>query len=127
MLASLMATSSLLPVASLIVREHGGEPFYEAKFRYCGRQVKRRIGPAWLIFDRTSGEWRPRRGRVPDGAFDERRAHVAAAELVQRIVGEWDDAERIAAEARSRGSPSGKLRMPTSIGSSMSAARSHRR
>jgi integrase len=103
MLASLMATSSLLPVASLIVREHGGEPFYEAKFRYGGRQVKRRIGPAWLIFDRPSGEWRARRGRVPDGSYDERRAHVAAAELVQRIVGEWDDAERIAAEARSRG------------------------
>ena len=40
---------------------------------------------------------------MQEGFFDERRAHVAAAELVQRIVGDWDDAERIAAEARSRG------------------------
>ena len=78
-----MATSTLLPIASLVLREHAGEPFYEAKFRYGGRQVKRRIGPAWLIFDRTSGEWRPRRGRVAGRVFDERRAHVAAAEIVR--------------------------------------------
>jgi hypothetical protein len=36
-----------LPTAFLTLRDHKGEPFYEAKFRYCGRQVKRRIGRAY--------------------------------------------------------------------------------
>ena len=39
------------PTASIVVREHRGQPFYEAKFRYGGRQIKRRIGPAWLERD----------------------------------------------------------------------------
>ena len=33
--------STSLPSANLIVREHGGQPFYEVKFRYQGMQVKR--------------------------------------------------------------------------------------
>jgi hypothetical protein len=33
------------PTASIIVREQRGQPFYEAKFRYGGRQIKRRVGP----------------------------------------------------------------------------------
>ncbi len=70
-----------LPTPFLLLREHNGEPFYEAKFRYAGHQVKRRIGPAWLTGDALGG-WVPRRGRVADGYFDERRAHVAAAQLV---------------------------------------------
>ena len=41
------------PNANIIIREHGGQPFYEAKFRHVGRQVKRRIGPAWLERDPT--------------------------------------------------------------------------
>lgn len=32
------------PTPALIVREYRGRPFYEAKFRYERRQVKRRIG-----------------------------------------------------------------------------------
>jgi len=76
------------PAASLIVREHNGRPFYEAKFRYGGTQVKRRIGPAWL--ERDGMGWRRRRGRVPEGAFDERRAHAAAA----AIVAAYTDEER---------------------------------
>jgi integrase len=98
-----MSTPERLPAASLIVREHLGEPFYEAKFRYGGRQVKRRIGSAWLTRGKSSGVWRRRRGRVPDGFFDERRAHVAAGELVERYVDEQENAERIAAEAERRG------------------------
>ncbi len=80
------------PIPSLVVREHNGQPFYEAKFRYDGRQVKRRIGPAWLELDQ--GAWRRRRGRVPDDAFDERRAHAAAAAVVAAYVADT------AAEAR---------------------------
>jgi hypothetical protein len=37
------------PSATIVVREHRGRPFYEAKFRHEGQQVKRRIGPAWLV------------------------------------------------------------------------------
>ena len=36
------------PSPSLVIREHNGQPFYEAKFRYQGRQVKRRVGPVLL-------------------------------------------------------------------------------
>jgi integrase len=82
-------------VAALVIRPHQGRFFYEAKFRVDGQQVKRRIGPAWLESDERNG-WRPRRGRVQDGYFDERRAHVRAAELVDeflRIEGEQRRAE----------------------------------
>ena len=82
------------PSAAIIIRVQGGKPFYEAKFRHDGRQVKRRIGPAWLDRDETR-DWRPRRGRVPDGHYDERRAHAAAAQMVSDYVAEAADIERI--------------------------------
>jgi hypothetical protein len=68
---------------SLVVVEHSGSPFYEAKFRHEGRQVKRRLGPAWL--DRVVGQCQRGRGRVPNGAFDERRAHAAATTLAAAV------------------------------------------
>ena len=71
---------STVPSASLVVREHKGRPFYEAKFRHGTTQIKRRVGPAWL--ERDHDTWRPRKGRMADGYYDERRAHVKAAELV---------------------------------------------
>jgi integrase len=58
-----------------------GEPFYEAKWRSEGSQVKRRIGRAWLDPDGAGG-WARRRGRVPEGYFDEKRATVRMAELI---------------------------------------------
>jgi integrase len=85
------------------VREHREQAFYEAKFRYRGAQVKRRIGPAWLELDRRTGRWRPRRGRVPEHAFDERRAHVAAARLVAEHVAEVTDRQRAEGERRAEG------------------------
>jgi integrase len=91
------------PSATIVVREHHGRPFYEAKFRYRGRQVKRRIGPAWLDRDPASGEWRRRRGRVAPGAFDEPRAHVAAAQQVSRYAGDAAEQERIEHERLVRG------------------------
>src|SRR5690348_18267567 len=87
------ADSRAEPTASLIIREHKGRIFYEAKFRHQGKQVMRRIGPAWLERDET-GDWRPRRGRAAHGDYDERRAHVRAAELVHAYVTEQDKVER---------------------------------
>jgi integrase len=89
------------PSPSLVVREHNGQPFYEAKFRYAGRQVKRRIGPAWL--ERDHEGWRKRHGRVPDGAFDERRAHAAAAGIVAAYLADAADEVRRGRERQARG------------------------
>lgn len=76
---------STQPTGALVVVDRSGGPFYEAKWRRKGRQVKRRVGPAWL--ERGSGgkqtkEWQPRRGRTPAGYFDEKRATVRMAELI---------------------------------------------
>lgn len=92
-----------IPNANIVIREHGGQPFYEAKFRHVGHQVKKRIGPAWLERDPKTGAWVRRRGRVPHGAFDERAAIVAAAELVAAHVADAANAERIEQERRTRG------------------------
>ncbi len=89
------------PSVALVVREHNGRPFYEAKFRHSGRQVMRRIGPAWLELD--AGAWRPRRGRVRDGFYNEQRAHVRASELVAAYVAEASDQDRVKRERRARG------------------------
>ncbi len=83
----------MTPAAALVIRAHRGQPFFEAKFRFDGNQVLRRIGPAWLDAD-PSGGWKPRRGRVPDGFFDERRAHVRAAELVEQFIAATTEAAR---------------------------------
>jgi len=91
------------PNATIVIREHRGQPFYEAKFRHQGRQVKRRIGPAWLERDADAGRWRRHRGRLPDDAYDERRAHVAAAQLVADYVSEAANTERAEQERRTRG------------------------
>ena len=91
------------PSASIIVREHHDRPFYEAKFRYRGRQIKRRIGPAWLERDPDTGGWRRHRGRLAEGSYDERAAHVAAAQLVDEYVDELAASERDEHERRSRG------------------------
>ncbi len=87
--------------AALVVRAHRDQPFYEAKFRYEGAQVLRRIGPAWLDAN-PSGGWQPRRGRVADGFYDERRAHVRAAELVEEFIASTTEAARQERERISR-------------------------
>ncbi len=91
------------PNANIIVREHRGQPFYEAKFRHNGRQIKRRIGPAWLERDPDTGDWRRHPGRVGEGAYDERAAIVAAAQLVDAHVAEAANAARVEMERRTRG------------------------
>jgi integrase len=89
--------------ANIVVREYRGRPFYEAKFRHQGRQIKRRIGPAWLERDPDTNEWCRRRGRVAEGAYEERTAHVAAAQIVSEYVNEAAERERAERERRSRG------------------------
>ena len=70
------------PTGALVVRQDSdGQPFYEAKWRRAGRQVKRRVGPAWLD-PAPAGGWQARRGRMPPGWFDEKRATVRMAEFV---------------------------------------------
>jgi integrase len=67
---------------ALVVREHNGRPFYEAAWRDgTRRQVKRRLGRAWLEPDGHGG-WRKRRGRVQDGYLDERAAYVKMAAVI---------------------------------------------
>jgi hypothetical protein len=61
------------------------------------RQVKRRVGPAWLERGVDGKDWRPRRGRMPEGFLDEKRATVRMAEL----IAEHEERER-ATEAGER-------------------------
>lgn len=77
------------PTASVHVRTaKDGTPFYEAKWRIRGRgardqkQVKRRLGPAWVSPDGAGG-WKKRAGRTAESWLDERTVHVAAAEAVE--------------------------------------------
>jgi len=90
------------PTAALIVREQRGEVYYEAFWRYQGRQVKRRLGPAWLDKD-APGAWKPRKGRVPSGYLDERRAHVAAAERVTAYLEQARSEEAVERERLNSG------------------------
>src|SRR5450631_3561365 len=97
-----MPSTDPVPTANLIVVEQRGEVHFEAKFRYAGRQVKRGIGRPWRTRDGAGGG-KPRRGRVPDGYLDERRAHVAAAEFVRTYVKDYNETERVERERRTRG------------------------
>ena len=97
-----MALSTRLPTGSLVVRTGPlGAPFYEAKWRHDGRQVKRRVGPAWVVRDGAGG-WHRRRGRVPDGWYDEKRATVRMAELVAEHADEVERRAREEQAARDR-------------------------
>jgi integrase len=78
------------PVGALVVAGRANRPAYEAKWRRAGRQVKRRIGPAWLERAADDSGWVMRRGRVPEGYFDEKRATVRMSEL----IAEHDEQER---------------------------------
>ena len=78
------------PTGALVVAERNDGPVYLAKWRRSGRQVKRRVGPAWLERPADDSGWVMRRGRVPEGYFDEKRATVRMAEL----IAEHDEEER---------------------------------
>lgn len=64
----------------------GAPPYYEAYWRVPNpggrsKAVKRRIGKAWVEVDGDG--WKKRKGKAPEGWFDERAANVRAAELVR--------------------------------------------
>ena len=90
------------PSGALVVVERASGPVFEAKWRRDGRQVKRRLGPAWLERD-PSGGWRARRGRMPDGFLDEKRATVRMAALVAEHDANERKIERGERERRERG------------------------
>lgn len=76
--------SAVVPAIVIAPSKQGEGAYYEAKGRdRDGRQVKRRVGQAWVARD-ANGEWRRRRGRTPAGWLDA-RMHVAAAALVERV------------------------------------------
>src|SRR4051812_20551033 len=78
-----MPPTDRLPTGALVVRKSSnGAPFYEAKWRYRGHQRLRRVGPAWLVEDGAGG-WKPRPGRLPADAFDEKRATVHMAAMIE--------------------------------------------
>lgn len=90
---------SVAPAIIVVSSKAGDGAYYEAKWRgRDGRQLKRRIGPAWVERVPRSGEWRKRRGRTPPGWLDARTVHVAAADLVERV--EREQAEVAAGLAR---------------------------
>src|SRR3954469_19331707 len=67
---------------TVLVVERDRGPAYYAKWRdSTGRQVKRLLGPAWV--ERNGVGWKRRRGRIPDGALDERAAIVAMAAVMK--------------------------------------------
>ena len=73
---------------ALIVVEREGGPVYYAKWRdSTRRQVKRRLGPAWVERDAESA-WGKRRGRAPQNSLDEKAAIVE----MRRVIDEHEAA-----------------------------------
>jgi len=67
---------------ALIVVERDGGPVYYAKWRdSTRRQVKRRLGPAWVERD-PDGACRKRRGRAHDGFLDDKAAIVEMRRVI---------------------------------------------
>src|SRR6202050_4690614 len=91
------------PTGALVVVGRADRPVYEAKWRRAGRQVKRRVGPAWLERAADDSGWVTRRGRVREGYFDEKRATVRMAELIAEHDREERAIEAGDRERRERG------------------------
>jgi len=91
------------PSANLVVTVKADQAYYEAKFRHDGKQVKLRIGPAWLDRDPATGGWVKRRGRIREGYFDQRRAQQASVEIVARDVADAADRERVERDHKTNG------------------------
>src|SRR5436190_7129242 len=87
------------PRSWLVVRTgRGGELFYEAAWRHPepagpSRQMKRRLGLAWLESEGNGGT-RRRRGRPKPGYLDEHAAVLAKDRLVREVERELAEAER---------------------------------
>ncbi len=101
-----MATTSGAPAPSnwIKVAVHGDRAFWEVAFVDDAREVKRRIGPAWLVAagdarakpnGRTyrAGRWVERQGRPKDGAL----THDAARERIPDLLASHHAAKHTAA------------------------------
>ena len=97
-----MSSSVELPSTTLAIRENASGAYFDAIFRYDGREPWRCVGPAWMDHARD-GSWQRRRGRIEDGYFDERRAYVRAAEIVAEFVRDYSERERLEYERKVRG------------------------
>ena len=93
----------MAPSYNLVVRAgKRGEPYYEVKWRRPdGTQLKRRLGPAWLVSDGERG-WQRRPGRVRDGFLDDRAAHARANVVIESTEQELEDRARREREAEER-------------------------
>jgi integrase len=87
---------------ALVVVERSDGPVFEAKWRRDGAQVKRRLGRAWLERG-PDGAWRARRGRLPEGVLDQRRAMVRMAETIAEHESRRSEVDRIERELREAG------------------------
>jgi hypothetical protein len=87
---------------NLLVRcDRAGQPYWEMKWRDGGRQLKRRLGAAWLVAD-GQGRWERRPGRPRANVLDERRAHAAAVETIALVATELAERERLERERANR-------------------------
>ena len=87
-------TADHYPVPTLHPRLRNGTVFYDASFRYDGKQLVRRVGRAWLESDGKGG-FKRRKGReVEPGYLTEATAHVAAAKIVEKFVTGAETRER---------------------------------
>jgi integrase len=73
-----------LPTGSLVITVgKDGQPHWEGKFRWQGKQIKRRLGLAWLSCDGgATGSWQKRPGRPQEGFLSERDAYAALTALI---------------------------------------------
>jgi integrase len=70
-----------LPAGSLVITVGAGDqPFWEGKWRHQGRQIKRRIGPAWLV--PNGSQWKKAPGRAPEGVLDRTDALIALRAMI---------------------------------------------
>ena len=79
-----------LPTGSLVVTVGASGPHWEGKWRWQGRQHKRRLGRAWLIpanrrdipDGRPEGSWKKCPGRPQEGFLSERDAYQALTAMI---------------------------------------------
>jgi integrase len=101
-----MSNSDANKTINVVVADHFGSPYWEAKFRHEGRQAKRRVGAAWLVRNGSPaakpngktykrGQWVQRRGHPADGALGYDDAVASAATLVDAYLRQ----QKVAADA----------------------------
>lgn len=98
-----------LPDGALVLREmKDGTPVFEAKWRYQGKQQKRRLGKAWV--DRKLGQiwkeqgqesaWRERGGKPKPGYLSKKQATAKMARVIREHADSVENAVRDEAARR---------------------------